>query len=552
MTDSQHLLAEYARSGSDATFRELVTRYIDLVHSTAVRLVAGDAHLAEDIAQTVFSDLARLAQTLPADVMLGGWLHRHTCFVAAKTMRSERRRQSRERQAVEMNALQNDSGADFSRVAPMLDEAINELGDADRTAILLRFFEQRDFRSVGLILGSNEDAARMRVSRALEKLESSLKRRGLTTSSAALSVVLAANAVQAAPVGLAVTISTAATLAGTTIATTATATTIKTIAMTSLQKTLIGATIVAALGTGIYEARLASIYRQEGHYIREQQMSLMHQLHQATRERDDATNKLSLSQSEIGMLRQNSAELPRLRGEVARMKSTHAAAANDPTLEAADKSWTARASKLKQRLEQMPDKNIPELQFLTDKDWFDAVKNAKQLETDADFRQALNNLRNSAKNTFGDMTREALKKYAEANSGLLPGDWSQLKRFFETPVDDAILERYSLIQTGKLADVPRTEFLFVEKAPPVDDEYDSFHEFRMDGTRSSSVNGPGDIVWQGLIQFSKAHDGLLPADASQLARYLKRPLDQAKVRDILRSIPPGITTMEQLKAAGPK
>src|SRR6185436_17465648 len=178
--NNQNLLAEYVQTGSDAAYRELVTRYVDLVYSTAVRLVAGDTHLAEDVTQTVFVDLARLARTLPADVMLGGWLHRHTCFVAAKTMRSERRRQSRERQAVEMNALQNDSGADFSRVAPMLDEAINELGDADRTAILLRFFEQRDFRSVGLVLGSNKDAARMRVTRALEKLESSLKRRGVT------------------------------------------------------------------------------------------------------------------------------------------------------------------------------------------------------------------------------------------------------------------------------------------------------------------------------------------------------------------------------------
>src|SRR6058998_1752107 len=122
----------------------------------------------------------RIGRSLQNDVMLGGWLHRHTCFVAANTMRGERRRQSRERQAVEMNALQTNSGADFSLVAPILDQAINELGEADRTAILLRFFEQRDFRFVGEALGSNEDAARMRVSRALEKLHALLKHRGVT------------------------------------------------------------------------------------------------------------------------------------------------------------------------------------------------------------------------------------------------------------------------------------------------------------------------------------------------------------------------------------
>ena len=222
MTDSQNLLAEYVRSGSDAAFRELVARFVNLDYSTALRLVEGDTHRAEDVTQTVFADLARLARTLSHEVKLGGWLHRHTCFVAANTLRGERRRQSRERQAVEMNALQSNSEADYSLVAPMLDEAINELGEADRTAILLRFFEQQDFRMVGEALGSNEDAARMRVTRALEKLEGFLKRRGVTTSAASLGVVLAANAVQTAPVGLAVTISTAAALAGTSIATTVT------------------------------------------------------------------------------------------------------------------------------------------------------------------------------------------------------------------------------------------------------------------------------------------------------------------------------------------
>src|SRR6266487_2543068 len=219
MSDSQRLLAEYAQTGADAAFRELVTRYVGLVYSTARRLVDGDTHRAEDVAQIVFVDLARTARTLPADVQLGGWLHRHTCFVAAETMRGERRRQSREGQAVDMNVLQNDSGPDYSLVAPVLDEAIDELGEEDRTAILLRFFEQHDFRSVGQALGGNEDAARMRVNRALDKLQGLIKRRGVTTSAAALSLVLSANAVQAAPVGLAVTISTAVTAATITTAT---------------------------------------------------------------------------------------------------------------------------------------------------------------------------------------------------------------------------------------------------------------------------------------------------------------------------------------------
>ena len=76
MTDNQNLLAEYVQTGSDAAFRELVIRYVDLVYSTALRLVGGDKHRAEDVAQTVFVNLARVARTLPKEVKLGGWLHR--------------------------------------------------------------------------------------------------------------------------------------------------------------------------------------------------------------------------------------------------------------------------------------------------------------------------------------------------------------------------------------------------------------------------------------------------------------------------------------------
>ena len=178
MTDSQHLLAEYAENGSDAAFRELVARYVDLVYSTALRLVEGDTHRAEDVTQTVFVDLARMAGKLSAKLQLGGWLHRHTCFVARTVMRGERRRQARERQAVEMNALQNHSEA-LAQIAPLLDEAINELGADDRDAILLRFFERRNLRAVGDALGTNENVAQKRVARAVRELGVLLRRRGL-------------------------------------------------------------------------------------------------------------------------------------------------------------------------------------------------------------------------------------------------------------------------------------------------------------------------------------------------------------------------------------
>ena len=278
MTDSRQLLADYARNGSEEAFRELVTRYLSLVYSTAIRLVGGDAHLAEDVAQTVFVDLARQARTLPADVMLGGWLHRNTCFVAAKTLRSERRRQSRERHAAEMNALEDHSRPELMQAVPVLDEAINRLGAEDRTAILLRFFEQRDFRSVGEALGSSEDAARMRVTRALEKLHALLRHRGVSLSAAALGTVLAAEAVTAAPVGLAATISGAA-LAGAAAGTGSTFTFLKIMSTANL-KLGIGALVVAGATTVLVVQHQAQVK------LRDENQSLRQQISQLTTERE--------------------------------------------------------------------------------------------------------------------------------------------------------------------------------------------------------------------------------------------------------------------------
>jgi RNA polymerase sigma factor (sigma-70 family) len=208
MSEAPTLLAEYVKRGSEKAFRELVARYTNLVYSTALRFVEGDAHSAEDIAQTVFLDLARKAGNLAADVSLGGWLHRHTCYVAATAMRGQRRRQARERTAVAMNTQEDHGASNLAAVAPVLDDAINQLNGDDRAAIVLRFFEQLDFRAIGAQLGSSDDAARMRVNRAVEKLHEMLKGQGVTLSAAGLGTALAAESVKAAPVGMAAALAT--------------------------------------------------------------------------------------------------------------------------------------------------------------------------------------------------------------------------------------------------------------------------------------------------------------------------------------------------------
>ncbi len=270
MTDSQTLLAAYARNGSESAFRELVTRYLGLVYSTALRLVDGDIHLAEDVAQTVFMDLARKARGLSSRVMLGGWLHQRTYNVAAPMMRARRRRQSREREAAQMNALQEDSGAELLQIAPMLDEAITHLGKEDRTAIILRFFERRDFRSIGEALGSNEDAARMRVNRALNKLHNLLTHRGVALSAAALGSALASEGLTAAPAGL------VASVAGTVFASSAasggiSATLLKITVMTKFKVGIITAVVVAGVATSwLVQQNARAKLRQQDESLRQQ------------------------------------------------------------------------------------------------------------------------------------------------------------------------------------------------------------------------------------------------------------------------------------------
>ena len=202
-TDTQQLLQAYARGHSEAAFQELVNRYVDLVYSAAIRRVDGDTQLAEDVTQEVFTHLARKAASLPPNVTLGGWLHRHTGFVASTAMRGEQRRRNRERQAVEMNALNEPSEAEWNQLGPVLDEAMDELDTADRDALVLRYFEQFELRAVGAALGVSDDTAQKRVSRAVEKLRGLLLKRGRTLlPAAALGMILGSRCVAAAPAGL--------------------------------------------------------------------------------------------------------------------------------------------------------------------------------------------------------------------------------------------------------------------------------------------------------------------------------------------------------------
>jgi RNA polymerase sigma factor (sigma-70 family) len=213
--DDAELLARYVQSRSEPAFAELVRRHVDLVFSAALRQVGGDPHRAEEVTQMVFISLARKASSLVRHPALLAWLHQSTRFAASNLRRDEGRRWSHERAAALESAGTTADGAtaDWERLRPVLDDTVNELNRADREAVLMRFFANRPFAEVGQRLGLSENAARMRVERALAKLQAGLARRGITSTAAALSMALSGNAVLAAPAGVAAS-ATGAAIAG--------------------------------------------------------------------------------------------------------------------------------------------------------------------------------------------------------------------------------------------------------------------------------------------------------------------------------------------------
>ncbi len=488
MSDSQQLLAEYVREGSEAAFRELVSRYLDFVYSAALRLVDGDGHRAQDVAQTVFVDLARKAGTFAQGVMLGGWLHRHTCFVAANVMRGERRRQARERLAVEMSALEQVPEADFSKIAPILDEAINELDESERTAIVLRFFERRDFRAVGEAIGGSEDGARMRVNRALGKLEVVLKRHGVSSTAAALSVTLAAHTVQAAPAGLAAAIVSTAGIGGSAAA----AMGAKIVTMSLMQKFSVVAVVLASVATPVLvhfesQKRLEAQGREM-----KRQAELLAQL-ETENERltkwliqANGASALPVAQMrELLRLRNHVGGLKRDLRELAQLKTASSAVSNSEP--EAQKVWSARVEQLKQWAEGHPAEKIPEMRLVDDQTWVDAIY-PMTLESDQESREAMSTLRANAELRALDVLGTALRAYGKANGGQYPQSVSELASYAKPDLDEEMLSRYEIVPAQSLARELQTgeQWLITLKAP-VDEALDSRLSIGMNGGGMADV-----------------------------------------------------------------
>lgn len=286
MIEDAELLRRYADSNANDAFAELVRRRVNLVYSVALRQVGGDAHLAEDVTQRVFADLARKARTLSGHAVLSGWLYRSAQFAASDVVRSERRRRAREQEAQTMNETSLSPGAEieWEKFRPLLDETMGELDDDDRDALALRFFEERSFPEIGSRLELTEDAARKRVARALDKMHGLLSRRGVTSTTAALAMALANQVSVAAPAGLAATVTSAA-LGGAAAGVGAGMTFLKIMSLSKLTAGVAGVCAVVAAGVVFFEVKASKETRSE--------------LSAVLRERDDLQAKVRTLEGQV-------------------------------------------------------------------------------------------------------------------------------------------------------------------------------------------------------------------------------------------------------------
>lgn len=248
--DDITLLRRYA-GGDESAFTTLFYRHVNLVYSVALRQARNPSH-AEEITQAVFILLARKAKSLSPKTVLSGWLYQAARLTTASLIKREIRRQRRE-QEVYMQTLTEPDTSLWEQISPLLDDAMGGLGEPDRNAIVLRFFENRTPQEVAATLKLNEAAARKRVSRALEKLRKFFAKRGVVLTTAAIAGVISNNSVQAVPVGVVKTISAVA-LAKGAVAGGSTLTLAKTTLIAMKTKTLVTTIAAAAIliGTGSY------------------------------------------------------------------------------------------------------------------------------------------------------------------------------------------------------------------------------------------------------------------------------------------------------------
>ena len=461
MKDDATLLREFVSEKSEPAFAELVQRYIDLVYSAALRQLRGDSHLARDVTQAVFCELAKKARGLTDHRTVSGWLYNTARFIAARQQRAESRRYVREL-AFAMNAPNDVPPSEtWNELEQVLDDAMQDLGERDREAVILRYFRNESLAAVGAAIGASENAARIRVERALEKLRGALERRGVRCTSAVLGTALLANAVSLAPTGLAAAIAVPAVSAVATLSLGQLINPLNVMSAVKI-KTAAVSLLLAGTTTGL-------VLSQRHNNELESQLSTIRQAQPAQARVDlPAESSMTLvDANELARLREQHSELMRLRGEVTQLRNEQQSMA---AALAAAASKTAAIAK---------NQSTPEEEERKDR-----------LKTAGIARM------NLARN-WG----MAFYKFAEQNGGQMPGDLQQASLFFsQTPeaatwLQDAAGAEFEIVFQGAITNIenPAEAIILREKEP--------FH-YGTDGSATRTY-----LFADGHSEIHKARDG---------------------------------------------
>jgi hypothetical protein len=448
---------------------------------------------------------------LKSGTPLVAWLHLVSRRIAINTARNESRRHARERVAAELAAMKSNPPP-WSGVEPLLDEAVESLPAMDRSAVLLRYFQNKSLREVGVALGASEDAAQKRISRALDQLREFFLRRGVAVTAASLATDLSAHALHVAPLGLGASVAVAAASAVPPVTLSAATT----LAMTTTQKFGAAAALVAA-AVVVYEAVLIQRQSRTLDELRGQTSALAAEATALRTARNTSMGRLAFVQSQIDTRRAQA------------VAST--SSASDAPLEAQMRRWLAQLDQLKRFVAEHRDLDIPELQFLSEQNWF-GIAASGNFATEEDFRKASSSLRRTAENIFANKLHQALTLYVRSNADRLPNTPQELLPFFDPPIEPALLDRYELLHRGLASDVPAADDTrVIAPKKPADVERDAYYSAGVGGYGNTSAMSHNLMIAE--REFQKAHPGERPVTAAQLLPYLKWPVDAAVVQRVL-------------------
>ncbi|MCC6235922.1 MAG: sigma-70 family RNA polymerase sigma factor, partial [Verrucomicrobiales bacterium] len=491
------LLRRYAADGCEEAFAELVRRHLDLVFGVALRVLR-HRQWAEEVAQSVFLDLARQARGLAATTVLPAWLHEVARRTAIDLLRREQRRMTRERTAMEQSSTEPHTAG--TELEPILDDGLAALGDRDRTLLVLRYLQGRSIRDVGGVLGINEDAAQKGISRAVDRLRAILVRKGVGVGAAGLAAAMSVSTGSGAPPALAQAIAVQATAIAAESA--VGAGWLSVVAVNAPGKAVLAAALAVAVLTASYQTFRASQLGRLVRQIEESEARAVRGSHEAKALAEGLQQEILGLRARNGDWERDRLDLLRLRNEVGELRakararpapSMVASGSLDPA-EAALKSWAERVKHYKALAGRMPDKAIPELKLLTEEDWIELTKeplghspNELDLEDPKVARLALSAARAKAKDRLKWVFSRALRGYADAHDGRLPGEVAELQPYLmhthvvgparsveiaAGSVGEEILSRYRMMATGNLADQPAEQAVLTEVAP-VDTEFDT-------------------------------------------------------------------------------